>query len=80
MPVFTTEELLQYLYQESTPDQAASIEAALQADWNTKERFDLLKSTHQQLDQIKHTPRKQTIDFLLQYAGKTEEEAMATQA
>lgn len=80
MPVFTTEELLQYLYREASPEMSASIEAGLQNDWSTRERFDQLKATHRQLDSIKHSPRKQTIDFLLQYAGKNEEEVLSTQA
>ncbi|MFN8245643.1 MAG: hypothetical protein U0T56_04560 [Ferruginibacter sp.] len=80
MPVFTTEELLQYLYREASPEMSASIEAELQNDWSTRERYDQLKATHRQLEEIKHSPRKQTIDFLLQYAGKTEEEVLTTQA
>lgn len=80
MPVFTTEELLQFLYKEASPELSASIESALLADWSTKERYDLLQSTHKQLDEIKHSPRRQTIDFLLRYAGKTEEEVLSTQA
>lgn len=74
MPVFTTEELLQYLYKESSPEMSASIEAAIMTDWSVREKFELLKATHRQLDEVKHSPRKQTIDFLLAYAGKKEEE------
>jgi len=38
-----------------------------------------MKGAHQQLDEIKYSPRKQSIDNILQYAEKAMEE-LSTQA
>lgn len=77
MQLFTTEELLQYVYHETSPEKTAAIEAAIQNDWSLREKLDLLKTTHQQLDEVRMSPRKQTIDFILQYAEKSVEELTA---
>ena len=77
MQLFTTEELLQYVYHETSPGETAAIKAAIQNDWSLREKLDLLKTTHQQLDEVRMSPRKQTIDFILQYAEKSVEELTA---
>jgi len=79
MHSFTSEDLLQYLYKETSTDKTAAIKAALTADWSLREKFELMKGAHQQLDEIKYSPRKQSIDNILQYAEKAMEE-LSTQA
>ena len=72
---FTQEELLQYLYKETSTDKTAAIEAALSSDWNLREKLSELQAAQQQLNEVKPvSPRKATIDKILQYADKSVEE------
>lgn len=80
MSFFSTEELLQYLYGETTPAQSAAIESAMQQHWSLREKFETLKATRQQLDEVKHSPRRQTIDFIKQYAAAKLEAELTPQA
>ena len=74
MERFTTEDLIQYLYNETSLDKSAAIEAAMQSDWNLLEKFEALESASKRLETISLSPRQQTIDFILNYAEKTVEE------
>lgn len=74
MHSFTQEELLQYLYNETSTEKTAAIKAALQSNWSLREKFNLLKAAQQNLEVIKLSPRKQTIDNILSYAEKGVEE------
>ena len=74
MHSFTQEDLLQYLYNETSTQKTAAISAALEEDWSLREKFDLLKAAQQNLEVIKLSPRKQTIDNILSYAEKAMEE------
>ena len=67
---FTPEDLLQYLYKETSPDQTAQIEAALQTDWSLREKFEVLNSAQKRLEALKMSPSQQTIDNILNYAEK----------
>ena len=71
---FTQEDLLQYLYNETSIEKTAAIKAALFTDWNLREKFELLTSAQQNLEVIRLSPRKQTIDNILNYAEKALEE------
>ncbi len=74
MHSFTQEELLQYLYNETSIEKTAAIKTALLNDWSLREKFDLLTSAQQNLEVIKLSPRKQTIDNILNYAERGVEE------
>jgi hypothetical protein len=74
MQSFTSEDLLQYLYQETSSQQSAEIAAALANDWSLREKMDLLVATQKQLNSIQDSPRQQTIDQILSYAEKSMEE------
>ena len=75
MPHFTTEDLIQYLYKETSKNRLAAIEKALQSDWELREKLDVLKDSMQRLDKIVESPRPQSIDAILNYARNTEEVA-----
>lgn len=68
MPVFTPEELVLYLYQETSPEQTAAIEEALKKDWTLREKIEVLKSSIQRLEKIKVSPRTEVILQVLNYA------------
>ena len=67
---FTPEDLLQYLYKETSLEQTAQIEAALQTDWSLREKFEVLNSAQKRLEALKMSPSQQTIDNILNYAEK----------
>ena len=67
---FTPEDLLQYLYKETSPAQTAQIKAALESDWSLREKFEVITSAQSRLETLKMTPSQQTIDNILNYAEK----------
>lgn len=71
MPDYTTEELIQYVYQETSPEKTWAIEKALENDWNLKEKLGALKGSLQQLDTVITSPREQSITAILNYAKRT---------
>ena len=68
MPFFTPEELVLYLYQETSPEQTAAIEEALKKDWTLREKLSVIKTSIQRLDKIKISPRTEVILNVLNYA------------
>ena len=67
---FTPEDLLQYLYNETSPAQTAQIKAALETDWSLREKFEVITSAQSRLEALKMSPSQQTIDNILSYAEK----------
>lgn len=72
MTKFTQDELILFLYQESSPELTAAIEAALETDWELQDRLKVLKRTIKQLDQLKlKSPRTKSVNALIDYAKYT---------
>ena len=72
---FTSEDLIQYLYKETSPEKTAAIGVALLTDWSLREKLDTLNATQSELDDFKLlSPRSQSIANILAYAEKTVEE------
>ncbi len=67
---FTPEDLLQYLYKETTPEETAAIEQALAEDWTLREKFEVIKKAAQRLTKFKFSPRTETVLNVLKYANK----------
>lgn len=69
MGICTTEEdLLQYLYHETSPEKSASIEAALESDWSLNEQFKAMVATQKQLAITGLSPRKVILEKIKNYA------------
>lgn len=68
MTKFTPEDLLLYLYKETSPEQTAAIETALKKDWALREKLSVLKTSMQRLDKIVETPRTEVVLNVLNYA------------
>ena len=68
---FTSEDLLQYIYRETSTQKTAAIKAALETDWILKELHAELISAQLSLETINLSPRKQAIDIILEYAEKS---------
>lgn len=66
---FTPEDLVQYLYKETTPEQNAAIEQAMEQDWTLREKFEVIKKAHSRLEKFKISPRVETILNVLKYGN-----------
>ena len=68
---FTQEDLLQYLYKETSTELTAEIGAALQSDYILKEQLEALTIAQQQLDTVPFmSPRNSSIESIMNYAEK----------
>jgi HPt (histidine-containing phosphotransfer) domain-containing protein len=76
MTLFTPEDLVRYLYHESTPQEAAAIETALQQDWTLREKFEVLRKSVASLDKSLVSPRTETVLNVLNYARETAVESV----
>jgi len=71
MPLFTPEDLLLFLYKESSPDLTAAIESALKEDWMLREKLQVLQSSADELDKVTVSPRMEVILRVMNYARET---------
>jgi hypothetical protein len=67
---YSPEELIQYLYNETSPTTTAAIEKALKQDWTLREKLAVLKTSMERLNSITQSPRIETILAILKYAAK----------
>jgi anti-sigma factor RsiW len=67
---YSPEELIQYLYNETSPTTTAAIEQALKQDWTLREKLAVLKTSMERLNSITQSPRTETILAILKYAAK----------
>jgi len=68
MTNFTPEDLLLYLYKETSDQQTTAIEAALEKDWTLREKLNVLKASMQRLDKLTVSPRTETLLNVLSHA------------
>ena len=68
MTKFTPEDLIQYLYKETSPQQTAAIAEALTQDWALREKFNVLKTSMERLDTLTESPRTEVVLNILNYA------------
>jgi len=73
MPNYTTEDLLQYLYKETSSSQSLAIETALHNDRALVEKHFVLHDTLQRLDALIESPRPQSVFAILNYAQSSAE-------
>ena len=64
------EELVRYLYNETSEKKTAIIKAALQTDWNLRVAFEKLLNAQQSLQGVTFSPRSETVNAILKYASK----------
>ena len=69
---FTPEDLILYLYKETSPEATAAIEKALQEDWTLREKLTVLKTSMERLNSVTVSPRTEVILNVLRHA-KTKE-------
>ena len=71
MPLYTPEDLLQYLYKETSQLENTAIEAALSEDWTLREKYEVLLASVKSLDSVVESPRQELVSKVLLYARKT---------
>jgi hypothetical protein len=71
MTLFTPEDLLRYLYKESSTELTVAIEAALKEDWMLREKLEVLRSSADVLNTVTVAPRMEVIMRVMNYARKT---------
>jgi hypothetical protein len=76
MTLFTPEDLVMYVYQETTPEQTAAIELALQQDWTLREKLEVLEQAVSLLDKTLVSPRTESVLSVLNYARETAVESV----
>lgn len=74
--LFTPEELIQYLYKETSPARTAQIEEVLQHDWSLREKLEVLKNTMQAIDGPLESPRTEAVMNVLNYARESVSESV----
>jgi hypothetical protein len=74
--LFTPEELIQYLYKETSPARTAQIEEVLQHDWTLREKLEVLKNTLQAIDRPLESPRTEAVMNVLNYARESVSESV----
>jgi hypothetical protein len=71
MTLYTPEDLLQYLYKETSPSQTAAIEQSLKEDWTLREKLEVLQASVKRLDTALESPRTEVVLRVLNYARET---------
>ncbi len=70
MTKFTPEDLVRYLYNETSIQKTALIEAALDSDWKLRESLEQMRTAQKNLQVLALSPRDEAVDKILQYAAK----------
>ncbi|MGG9971141.1 hypothetical protein ACQ33O_05030 [Ferruginibacter sp. SUN002] len=66
---FKIEDLVQYLYNESSTEKAAAIAAALETDWSLREKYEQLLDGQKNLEKLNFSPRKKVVNAILSNAA-----------
>ena len=73
---FTPEDLLLYLYEETSAETTAAIEKALESDWTLREKLAVLKASKKRLDGMVEAPRTEVVLNIMRYAAATQKETL----
>lgn len=73
MDIYTPENMIRYLYKETSAEESAALQLALESDWALREKFEVLKRAIDGLNTIHQSPRPSVIQSLLRYAGVSKE-------
>ena len=71
MHSFTSEDLIQFVYNEASLQKTAAIKLALETDWSLRDKYDEILSAHKTLGKRIFSPRQEAIDKILEYAEKS---------
>lgn len=69
---FTPEEILLYLYKESSTELTTAIEEELKKNWALREKLAVMKTAMERLNNITVSPRMEVVLNVLRYASESE--------
>ena len=70
---YSPEDLILYLYKETSPEATAAIEKALEEDWTLREKLTVIKTSMERLNSITVSPRTEIILNILRHARTQEQ-------
>jgi len=70
---YSPEDLLRYLYKETSPQVTAEIEEDIQKDWTLREKLAVLKTSMERLNTIIVSPRTEAVLSILKYANQQQQ-------
>lgn len=73
MDIYTSENMIRYLYNETSTEETAAIKHALDTNWILREKFESIKRTANGLNSLIQSPRPSVIQSILNYAGINKE-------
>lgn len=73
---YSPEDLLLYLYNETSAEATAAIDAALERDWTLREKLAVLKASKKRLDTLVESPRTEVVLNIMRYAATTQKEIL----
>ena len=68
---FTPNQLVQYLYQETSTCDTWAIEERIDEDLSFREEYEMLSDAYRQLPKVKFSPSAQSIRDILRYSERT---------
>ena len=68
MKDFSPEDLLEYHYGEMNVEKSQKLEERLVTDWTLREKLEVIKEASEKLDKSLESPRKKSVDFIIEYA------------
>ena len=74
MTQITQEDLVRYLYDETSDKKSELVRDALDSDMNLRDSFETLLASKKNLENVELSPRPEAIDKILQYARKQEKQ------
>ena len=66
---YSPEDLILFLYKETSPEDTAAIEEAFKNDWTLREKLTVLKTSMERLNSITVSPRTEVILNVLRQAN-----------
>lgn len=80
MQHFTQEDLVQFMYHETDDKKSALIMAALEENWDLKEKYQVLLSAHRQLESVMLKPEEKTMNKIMAHIEKSVTEEIVSSA
>ncbi len=66
---YTTEDLIRFIYKETSAKESIEIAELLSSDWRFREEYVALKEAYMQLPKVKFSPKKETLKNILGYSS-----------
>jgi hypothetical protein len=76
MHSFTQEDLIQFMYAETSHEKTTAIKDALNNNWELREAYEVLTSAQKSLEKVSLSPRKKALDFITNYAANPVKEVL----